>query len=128
MGCSVIMISILRIYSMTSLTVRKFVTSLVIFSFGLPSTLLAANYSYLDPGDMFYVNDFGDNRHVVVVRKMGNGNVKVRNTTTGESFVIQATKLLTQAELEAEELGNAVVGTAVVGAVIFCLFTDECGK
>lgn len=46
------------------------------------TTGYAANYDYIDPGDYYYVNNFGDDNPyvvVVVVRKLERGgDIKVR--------------------------------------------------
>lgn len=86
----------------------------------------AAEYNYIDNGDYYYINDWGaENRRVVVVRKLGDGNVKVRDLATGESSTVQASRLLTQSELQSEETENALVGTAVTLTVFVCLLSPE---
>ena len=107
----------------------KVTTLTLIGSFCFPNILVAAVYSYIDPGDVYFINDFGgDNRRVQVVRKLGSGSVKVRNLATGESFNVQASSLLTEAELNAEEMGNAVGGAVIGAAILYCIFSDECGN
>ena len=109
----------------------KFLISLAAMVFAATS-INAADYNYIDPGDYYWINDWGsENRRVVVVRKLGGGNVKVQDLSTGESSNVQASRLLTQSKLQAEEIGNAVVGSAVGVAIFVCLLwpcTHEGGQ
>ena len=90
------------------------------------SQAVAANCSYIDPGDHYYLNDWGpENRKGVVVRKLGGNSVKVRDVASGESSVVQADALLTKSELSTEETSNAVVGTAVGVVIMVCLLSPE---
>lgn len=108
------------------ITSSAFKTGLAGFLFGafsMTGIAQAASYNYVDPGDVYYVNDWGsENRRVVVVRKIGSGQIKVRNVHSGATFVVHAERLLTRSQLQAEEVGNAVVGTAIV----FCVITQSC--
>ena len=92
------------------------------------SNALSADYDYLDVGDYYYINKFGDdNEHVVVVRKLGNDNVKVRDLSDGSTQVVSAYKLLTKSELDNEETANAVGGVALGLGLLYCLsHPDEC--
>jgi len=107
----------------------KFLVSIIALALTVTTTN-AADYNFIDPGEYYYINDWGsDNRKVVVVRKLGNGNVKVRNLATNEGLLIQASRLLTFKELQAEETVNAVGGTAVGVAILVCLMSPEtCNK
>lgn len=90
------------------------------------SIAASADYNYIDPGDVYYINDWGaDNRRVMVVRKLGNNMVKVRDATTGEATSVRASELLTRSQLNAEETENAVVGTAVGVAIMVCMLSPE---
>ena len=100
---------------------KKVIALLTSFSIFISSISFAASYSYIDPGDFYYLNHFGDNEYVVVVRKMGGGEVKVRNISSGATSVVYASKLLTKSELESEETMNAVGGTAIGLGILFCL-------
>ena len=103
----------------------KFLLSLTLTCL-IATQSLAADYNFVDPGDTYFINDWGaDNRHVVIVRKLGNGSVKVRDVATGEASVVRATQLLTRNQLSAEETGNAVVGTAIGVAIVVCLVSPE---
>lgn len=99
--------------------------SVVIFFFFYASNALAVDYSYIDPGDYYYINNWGDNDHVVVVRKLGSNQVKVRNLSTGSTQVISASKLLTKSQLDTEETGNAIGGAAIGIGIIYCLANPE---
>ena len=104
----------------------KTLISIISILFTITFNSAAANYNFLDPGDVFYINDFGsDNRRVVVVRKLGAGSVKVRNLYSGESTIVNAGKLLTKAELDAQETENVIIGTIGGAALIFCLLSPE---
>ena len=104
----------------------KTLISIISILFMTTLNATAANYNLLDPGDVFYINDFGsNNRRVVVVRKLGAGSVKVRNLHSGESTIVNAGKLLTKAELDAQETGNAIIGTIGGAALLYCLFSPE---
>jgi hypothetical protein len=88
----------------------------------LMTNVLAANYDYVDPGDFYYINKFGDdNDYVVVVRKMGNGRVKVRDLNDGSTQVVDASKLLTKSQLDSEETTNFIGGTAIGIGILYCL-------
>ena len=92
----------------------------------LSANAYTADYGYIDPGDYYYINRWGDdNERVVVVRKLGNNRVKVRDLNTGATQVIEASKLLTKSELDSEELANTVGGTAIGLGVLFCLINPE---
>ena len=98
-----------------------------IFAVFLSGTVTnAADYNYIDPGDHYWINDWGsENRYVTVVRKLGNGNVKVRNAYTGASSNVRASELLTERELQIEETKNTVGGTALGIAIMVCLLNPE---
>ena len=92
------------------------------------SSAVSADYEYIDTGDYYYINRFGDNNeHVVVVRKMGNDKVKVRDLSDGSTQIVSAYKLLTKSELDNEETKNAVGGVALGLGLLYCLANpDEC--
>ncbi|KHD11714.1 hypothetical protein PN36_14460 [Candidatus Thiomargarita nelsonii] len=81
---------------------------------------LAADYDYVDPGDYYYINGWGDNQSVMVVRKMGYNQLKVRDLNTGETEIVNASKLLTKSELGSEEFVNGVTGTAIGIGILYC--------
>lgn len=110
-----------RTFSLSVVATAAFAT---ILSFSAPNAAVAADYGFIDPGDYYYINNWGDNSRVQVVRKLGNGKVKIRDARTGEASVVHARVLLTKSELAQEEVGNAVLGTAIV----FCLLTDSCNN
>ncbi len=93
------------------------------------SMVYAADYDYIDPGDYYYINRFGDdNPYVVVVRKMGNQKVKVRDVNTGDTMVVDASALLTKSQLESQEWQNTLGGAAVGATILYCIFTNNCKK
>lgn len=101
---------------------KKIITLLTYISIFISSVSFAASYDYIDPGDFYYINHFGDdNEYVVVVRKMGGGEVKVRNINSGATAVVYASELLTKSELESEETTNAVGGVAIGLGLLYCL-------
>lgn len=98
---------------------KKFILLLVFTCF--VSSTYAANYEYIDSGDYYYINNWGENGYVQVVRKLEDEKVKVRDVYSGEAFIVPASKLLTKAELEREEAVNNTAGWAAGAAVIYCL-------
>lgn len=102
-----------------------------VLSILLMANALAVDYNHIDIDDRYYINRwFTDNEHVVVVRKMGNGKVKVRDLSTRSTKVVDASELLTKSDLEFEELRNGIGAGAVImgGSMIYCLVNPECGE
>ena len=72
---------------------------------------LAADYSVIDPGDVYYINRFGKhNSTVQVVRKLESPRVKVQDLNTGATSVEDASDLLSETELRQAETKNKALG------------------
>jgi len=105
--------------------VIKTIIIAVMLCFSLLS--IAADYEYIDSGDYYYINNFSENDYVRVVKKVGDGKVKVRDAYSGETQIVNSSELLTQNELDSEETRNAVAGWATGLGLLYCLSnSDRC--
>lgn len=97
------------------------------FALVVSAPCLAANYEYIDVGDAYYINRFGNNNdYVIVERKLGDGRVKVRDIETGSTSIVNASKLLSESELNSEETANKAIGWGVGLGALWCMATDDC--
>lgn len=97
---------------------KKVITVVLIVVLSI-SNLMSASYEYIDIGDYYYINNFGDdNDYVVVVRKLKSDKVKVRNIDTGATQVVLASELLTKSQLDTEENVNMAIGIAGVLCIL----------
>jgi hypothetical protein len=86
----------------------------------------AVDYEHIDIDDVYYIYHYMTNEEVVVVRKLGEGKVKVRDLKTGDIQVVDYSALLTKKEIEAKD-SNAFWGTAaVLGGAVYCSGNDNC--
>lgn len=104
--------------------IRSFVAALCVFA---AAPAVAADYSTVDVGDVYYINRFGNNNEtVIVVRMLDYPRVKVRNVDTAATVVVDASKLLTDQELKTEERNNKLIGWGAAGTVAVCLMKGGC--
>lgn len=97
---------------------KKLITSILIIALSINSAI-SADYDYIDRGDYYYIYNFGeDDDYVVVVRKLGESKVKVRDLDTGGTKVVYASELLTKSEVEAQGTKTKIG----LGALAICLF------
>ena len=96
---------------------KKLITSVLIVLLSI-SSAISADYDYIDRGDYYYIYNFGEeDDYVVVIRKLGDSKVKVRDLSTGGTKVVYASELLTKSEVEAKST-NTKIG---LGALAICL-------
>ena len=101
---------------------KKIITMIVLVTLSI-SSVMSADYEYIDRGDYYYIYNFGENDdYVVVVRKLKDSKVKVRNIDTGATQVVYASQLLTKSEVNTRANMNVAVGAGVM----LCLF-GGCG-
>ena len=104
----------------------KKVLKTILFVSLFVSNAISANYKYVDVGDYYHIYEAtSDNQYVVVVRKMGNNQIKVRNLNTMTTDVVSASQLLTKAELDEVSISMGVGATAFGVGIVYCLLNPE---
>ena len=95
----------------------------------LVSSVISADYQYIDIGDYYYINKFGsNNEYVQVIRKVGDNKVKVKDIIDGSTEIVYASKLLTRKELKEQESTNKVIAagaTIVTMGALYCFFNPK---
>lgn len=102
----------------------RLVLTIVLLLVAVPA--MAAEFGYIDEGDIYQINRFGKNNStVMVVRKLDAPRVKVQDLNTGITSVEDASALLSEAELRRKENSNkaAVVGGVGLG---LCVLSGKC--
>ncbi len=101
------------------------VLTLCIFCVFTPVLASAASLQHIQRGDVWYVNEFGENRRAVVRDKV-NGKVKIQYEGGAVEWV-QPSRLLTESQSTSNEFAEGVVGATVVLGVLYCLANpNEC--
>jgi hypothetical protein len=103
---------------------RNFAAALCVLT---AAPAVAADYSTVDVGDVYYINRFGNNNEtVIVVRMLDYPRVKVRNVDTAATVIVDSSDLLTNHELKTEERNNKLLGWGAAGTVAVCLMKGGC--
>lgn len=86
----------------------------------------AANYDDITIGDVYYINNWGDNNsRVEVTAKLDDEKVRVRDAGTGENpQIVSASDLLTKSELKSDEVINKAMGAIGLG-IVYCMTNPE---
>ncbi len=84
-----------------------------------PVLASAVSLQSIQHGDIYYVNEFGENRRAVV-RDKANGRVKIQYVGGAIEWV-QPSSLLTESQSTSSEVAKGVIGTTVVLGVLYCL-------
>lgn len=104
---------------------KKVIKTILLISLFV-SNAISANYEYIDKDDYYYIQELtGTDQYVVVVRKMGDNKVKVRNLDTLATDVVYASSLLTKSQLENANIAAGVGGTLIVGTILYCIFNPK---
>ena len=107
----------------------KKVLNVILFIALSTSSVISADYRYIDVGDYYYINKFGsNNEYVRVIRKVGSNEVKVKDVIDGSTEIVNASKLLTRKELKEQESSNKIIGAGifVAGAgALYCYFNPK---
>jgi len=86
----------------------------------------AVPYEYIDIDEVYYIYHYMTNEEVVVVRKLGEGKIKVKDAKTGDVQLVDYRVLLTKKEIAAKD-SSAFWGTAaVIGGAVYCSENNNC--
>lgn len=103
----------------------KLIIALVFVLFS--SIVSAVGYQDIDIDDIYYIhNSFSSNQQVIVVKKLGEGKVKVRDTEAGDIEIVEIDKLLTKKELDGEVSNVGWGAAAVIGGALYCSSGNNC--
>lgn len=86
----------------------------------------AVSYEYVDIDDVYYIYHYTKNEEVIVIKKLGEGKVKVRDIRTGDVQVVEYSALLTKKEIEEKDSGAFWGTAAVIGGAIYCSGKNNC--
>lgn len=110
------------------LNMKKIMRVILLLALSI-SSVMSADYRYIDAGEHYYINKFGsNNEYVQVIRKVGNNKVKVKDVIDGSTEIVHASKLLTRKTLKEDESTNKIIGVAATAAAmgaLYCYFNPK---